>query len=116
MDLSFPKGNSVNDGISKPLCSMSYITVDNAIEEICKSGPGCLLVKIDIKHAFRLLPVHPADQHLLGMEWHDYIYLDNCLLFGLRSAPRLFNAVADLLPWIARSRGCPFPSTIWTII
>ena len=32
VDLSFPKGKSVNDGISKTLCSLSYITVDDAIE------------------------------------------------------------------------------------
>ena len=31
LDLSFPKGKSVNDGIPKDLCSLHYITVDNAI-------------------------------------------------------------------------------------
>ena len=108
VDLSFPRGHSVNDGISKPLCSLSYITVDDAIEEICKSGPECLLAKIDIKSAFRLIPVHLADRHLLGMEWRESVYIDNCLPFGLRSAPKLFNLLADLLLWIAKSRGVSF--------
>lgn len=31
VDLSHPTGRSVNSGISKELCSLSYITVDNAI-------------------------------------------------------------------------------------
>ena len=30
VNLSHPKGKSVNDGIPKHLCSMSYITTDNA--------------------------------------------------------------------------------------
>ena len=68
-DLSYPKHHSVNDGIPKNLCSLSYITVDDAIKKIIETGPNTLLAKVDIKHAFRLLPVHPADRHLLTMEW-----------------------------------------------
>ena len=108
VDLSFSKDRSVNDGVPKSLCSLSYITVDDAIEEICRSGPGCLLAKIDIKNAFHLLPVHPAHRHLLGMEWQDAIYIDNCLPFGLRSAPRLFNILAELLSGIVHSKGVSF--------
>ena len=67
VDLSHPSGHSVNDGIPKPLCSLSYITVDTAIAEILKLGTGTLLAKVDVKSAFRLLPVHPADRHLLAM-------------------------------------------------
>ena len=35
-----------------------------------------------------------------GNEWNGEVYLDSCLPFGLRSAPRLFNILADLLEWI----------------
>ena len=31
IDLSHPKGYSVNDGIPKDLCSMSYITTDDRL-------------------------------------------------------------------------------------
>ena len=34
VDLSHPVGFSVNDGIPKDLCSLSYITVDTAIQHI----------------------------------------------------------------------------------
>ena len=109
IDLSFLKSRSVNDRIPKALCSLPYITVDTAIDEICRIGPNCLLVKIDVKSAFRLLPVHPADRHLLGIEWREFIYVDNCLPFGLGSAPRLFNILAELLSWIVKSKGVSFP-------
>ena len=108
VDLSYPKHHSVNDGIPKHLCSLTYVTVDDAIAKILESGPNTLLAKVDIKHAFRLLPIHPADRHLLTMEWNQSIYIDTCLPFGLRSAPKLFNILADLLSWITTQRGVTF--------
>ena len=105
VDLSHPAGHSVNDGIPKSLCSLSYVTVDTAINHILSMGPGALLAKIDIKHAFRLLPVHPADRHLLAMCWKGDLFIDTCLPFGLRSAPKLFNILADLLSWILERNG-----------
>ena len=107
-DLSHPTGHSINDGIPKPLCSLSYITVDSAIAEIMKLGRGTLLAKVDIKSAFCLLPVHPADRHLLAMNWNAHIFIDTCLPFRLRSAPKLFNVLADFLSWILEQKGtCP---------
>jgi len=50
-----------------------------------------MLAKIDIKSVFHLPPVHPADRYLLGMKWRGYVYIDHCILFGLHSAPKLFN-------------------------
>ena len=105
VDLSHPADFSVNDGIPKELCSLTYITVDTAIHHIMKLGPSALLAKIDIKNAFHLLPVHPADRHLLAMEWNNGIYIDTCLPFGLRSTPKLFNILADLLSWILNQKG-----------
>ena len=49
-------------------CGLSYITVDEAINKILELGSNTLMAKIDIKSAFRLLPVHPADRHLLALE------------------------------------------------
>ena len=91
---------SVNDGIPKHLCSISYISVDEAIQKIVSLGRGTLLAKIDIRSAFRLIPMHPADCHLLAMEWRGATYIDTCRPFSLRSAPKLFNVLADLLEWI----------------
>ena len=58
MDLSHPQRHSINDYIPKTLYSLSYITVDDAINSIVELGPHTLLAKVDIKNAFRLLPVH----------------------------------------------------------
>ena len=87
---------------------MSYVTIDDAINRILTLGPGSLLAKIDIKSAFRLIPVHPADRHLLAMRWDDWTFIDTCLPFGLRSAPKLFNIMADMLTWILQEQGIIF--------
>ena len=108
VDLSHPDHKSVNDGIPKNLCSMYYITVDDAIRKILELGPGTELAKIDVKGAFRLIPVNPLDRHLLAMEWRGGIFIDTCLPFGLRSAPKLFNLMADLLEWILQEQGVTF--------
>ena len=107
-DLSHPKGHSVNDGIPRELSTMAYVTIDDAIRKIMQLGPGSLLAKIDVRSAFRLMPVHPADRHLLAMSWRGARYIDTCLPFGLRSAPRLFNILADLLEWALGAQGAAF--------
>ena len=67
---------------------MSYISVDDVVQRVVSLGRGTLLAKIDIKSAFRLIPVHPADRHLLAMEWKGAVYTDTVPPFGLRSAPQ----------------------------
>ena len=79
---------------------MKYISIDDAINEILKLGPGTLLAKIDINNAFRLIPVHPADRRLLVMEWKGSLFVETCLPFGLRSALWLFNILINLAAWV----------------
>ena len=57
------------------------------------------------KSAYHIVPVHPEDRQFLGMQWKGKLFIDTALPFGLRSAPKLFNALADALEWIMRSRG-----------
>lgn len=101
-DLSSPKGSSVNDGISPSLCLVSYATVDNAVRCIVSLGHGAMMATFDIASAYQIVLVHPVDRLLLGMRWKGdlYVHVDGALPFGLRSAPKLFTAVADALLWI----------------
>ena len=105
VDLSSPDTASVNDGISQELCSLSYVSVDDAVRQILELGPGAMLAKLDIQSAYRIVPVHPADRWLLGMSWNGQTYIDTVLPFGLRSAPIIFTAIADALQWVIESHG-----------
>ena len=96
-DLSYPPGLSVNDGIDKELCSLKYVTVDIVARMVARLGPASLMAKVAIQSAYRLIPVHPDDRPLLGVRWRGEVLCDVMLPFGLRFAPKLFNAVADAL-------------------
>ena len=90
IDLSSPKGLSVNDGIATDLSSLCYTSVDHLCSIILSVGKGVQLVKADIKEAYRMVPDHPDDQPLLAVEWANRIYIDRALPFGLRSALKSF--------------------------
>ena len=105
VDLSFPAGNSINDGIPEGLSSVQYASVDDAVNIIQQLGRDTLLAKLDIKDAYRIVPVHPADYHLLGISWEGSTYVDRALPFGLRSAPKIFYALADFMAWVLHCYG-----------
>ena len=68
-------------------------------------GQGALLVKVDVKEAYRLVPVHPDDRKLLAVEWKGERFLDTMLPFGLGSAPIIFTTVTDAIEWCIRQCG-----------
>ena len=107
-DLSFPPGSSVNDGIDHDFCSLAYTTVDTVAAQAASLGWGALLAKVDIEAAYRLIPVHPQDRVLQGIQWNSMTYIDPMLPFGLRSAPKIFNTVADGLHWHLVQAGISF--------
>ena len=100
LHLSAPAGHSVNDHIAREEFSLQYASVDDAVRMLLALGPGARMAKVDLKSAFRMVPVHPTDWHLLGMRWRDNYFIDTCLPFGLRSAPFLFNEFAAAIEWI----------------
>ena len=53
LDLSSPHGNSVNDGIAKELCSLSYVSVDDIATRVLKLGRGAQVAKFDLKDTSR---------------------------------------------------------------
>ncbi|KAM4031880.1 uncharacterized protein ACNLHF_019256 [Anomaloglossus baeobatrachus] len=74
--LSYPKGSSVNDGISEADASVSYVSFDRAVVLVRQAGKGASMAKSDIESAFRLLPVHPDCHHLLGWFVNGSYYYD----------------------------------------
>ena len=83
MNLSAPEGHSVNDGIREDWCSLSYVTVDDVVSAVQRLWQGAQLAKVDIRSAYRIVPVHPDDRPRLGMMWEGTLYIDTALPFGL---------------------------------
>src|SRR5438552_13951854 len=99
-DLSSPEGTSVNDGIPKEYGTLVYETLNDAIQLIAQAGRGAVMIKRDLKAAFRHVPINPCDYWLLLFEWDGQFFVDMFLPFGLRTAPRIFNLFTEALHWI----------------
>ena len=100
LDLSSPRGQSINEGISKEKFSVTYSRFDDAVDIVRDLGPSCFMGKLDVKHAFRLCPVRPEDFPLLGFSWLGQFYFELRLPFGSRSSPFIFNSLADAVSYI----------------
>jgi hypothetical protein len=99
-DLSSPAGSSVNDGIPKECGTLVYETLNDAVRLVAQVGKGAVMMKHDLKAAFRHVPINPCDYWLLLFEWEGKFYVDIFLPFGLRTAPRIFNLFAEALHWV----------------
>ncbi len=95
-DCSRPLHDSLNDYIRPTLPKFSLKSIDNAINAIV---PGCYIALVDIKAAYRSVPVQPQHRQFLGFVWdlasHPFPYfVDNCLSFGLSCAPLIFCRIS----------------------
>ena len=88
--------SSINSGIPEEYGSLTYSTIDQAIEVIQTYGRNCQLIKRDFASAFRHIPVSPLNIPLLGFHWNARYYAQRFLLFGFRTAPYLFNLFAEV--------------------
>jgi len=103
-DLSSPHGSSVNDGISPDCKSVKYQSIDLACRLILKFGGKCMLSKIDVEHAYKLIPVHSSDFYLLGFTLDDGYYFDKTLPMGLSYSCSLFTSFSNAIHWIAENK------------
>lgn len=100
--LSYPDGSSVNDFIPEQFSSVKYASISDAISLIKSLGRACYMAKTDIKSAFRIIPIHPDDYHLLGMTWNNSYFFDRCLPMGCSSSCAIFEAFSSALEWLAK--------------
>ena len=101
-DLSYPSGQSVNDGIPPQLSSVVYTPFDAVTDMVQKLGSGAHLIKVDIQSAFRLLPLHPQDFNLTGMQHKGLYFVDKALPFGCSISCALFEKFSTFLEWCAK--------------
>lgn len=102
--LSYPTHQSINDGIDSQHTKVQYHSVDMAIEGILRQGQGSYLAKTDIKSAFRLLPVHKDNHHLLGFYFEGDYYYDKMMPMGLSISCQVFEKFSSALQWAGQTK------------
>ena len=97
-DCSRPHANSLNSYIEAEC--FKFETVDDAL---LLSTPGCFYSLVDIKAAYRAVPVFPPHRQLQGFRWKfdwdrtEHYFVDNFLCFGLANAPAIFNRISTAI-------------------
>ena len=74
LDMSFPMGTSVNDGIDKDkylgvAIESAYLTIDAFASMVKMVGPGALMYKRDLHRAYRQIWMDPFDVPYQGFYW-----------------------------------------------
>ena len=107
MDLSFPLGSSVNDGIPKDAFlddpfQLYLLGIDTLVVIIQKFGKGCLLFKKDFRRAYYQPPVDPCNYHYLGYPFDN---LDTVFPLGLRTATMACQCSTNAIPFFHHLQG-----------
>ena len=102
LDLSFPVGQSVNDGVAKDkylntYFHLNYPSVDSIVNSLKSMGPSAMIYKIDISRAFRHIRIDPGDLDLLGL------FIDRTLPFGFRHGSVFFQRCTDAVRLIMKN-------------
>ena len=105
LDLSFPIGQAVNDGIPAdsymgfPI-KLSFPKTDHFAFRIFQLGPRCLMFKVNLSRYFRQIPLDPGDYSLIGYVIDGEIYFDKVLPMGMRSAPYIAQRLTNEITYI----------------
>ena len=114
LDLSFPPGSSVNDGIEKiHYCGeeikLTYPMIDtlaNRIATLVSQGKTVLIWKKDLLRAFRQVFLCPRDYSLIGYRWQNLLYFDKVVPMGLQSAAYICQRITNAIVYVQNTFGC----------
>ena len=69
------------------------------------------MAKIDLKHAYRSVPIHPANYQATGRKWRftghnlDTFFYDTRLPFGAKSSPEILHRITQAVRRMMVNRG-----------
>ena len=110
MDLSFPHGSSVNDGIPQDSYlgehfMLQLIRIDRFVNFILKKGCNCLVFKKDLCHAYRQFPIDPKDYKYLGFSYQGNFSFDTRCPFSLRTSAMICQQTTKAVVHIFTEQG-----------
>ena len=106
-DCSRPDNGNLNS-YANEAPPFSFVTIDHATSLI---KPNAFLAKLDLKSAYRHVPLHPSNYEATGLAWtfagdSTPTYLYDCKLpFGSSKSPEIFNRLTQAVTRIMARRG-----------
>ena len=110
MDLSWPRGAAVNDGIQgqayvEGTATIRLPTVDYLVARLLELGEGAFMYKTDLARGYRQLRVDPGDWPLLGFRHNGDYYMDICPPFGLKTSALCMQRTSEAITYIHGREG-----------
>ena len=110
LDLSFPAGHSINDGISKDwylgqFDKLKLPSLDNLVARIMQSSSRCKLFKVDLARGYKQMYICPLDFEKMGFTFQGKYYFDCTLSMGSRSSARCCQWVTNAVVYIFTNWG-----------
>ena len=104
-DGSQPVGSSMNDYAHLDE-HYRFQTIDDAAKLM---APGWYMAKVDLKSAYRSVPISPHSQQFTGLKWQfggGVVYFKDCKLpFGSKLAPGIFHRLTQSVKRMMAKRG-----------
>lgn len=111
LNLSAPKGSSVNDGIDADLFPAKMSSTSAWLEVLNKAGQNCWICKTDWSDAYKHVAVRSEDTDLQWFEWGGKFFKELCLIFGSASSAGIYDdAAKTVLDLVCRK--AEFPKTM----
>ena len=99
----------LHDSLNSYLTAESF-TFDSMDDVVDLSFPFSFYAVVDIKSAYRWVPISPAHRTLQGFRWSfddgpELFYVDNFLCFGLSIAPSIFQRISTAVARTVKRAG-----------
>jgi hypothetical protein len=94
LNLSSPRGFSVNDGITADEFPTSMSSTAKWISVLDKAGRGCTMAKVDWAAAYKHIAVRSEDLPLQYFHWLGRDFVELMLVFGGASSAGLYDRLA----------------------
>lgn len=110
VDLSYPPGNNVNDGVVKNNYYGTYIShvlpkMSDVVDEIVDRGFDVAIATVDIRRAYRNFPGCPLDLPLNVIKFESSYYIDLAMPFGARTSSCYMQKIAGAVSRALARRG-----------
>ena len=110
MDLSWPKGAAVNDGIDTQTyidgpATITLPTTEYMAERVVSVGRGAYMFKSELTRGYCQLRVDPSDWPLLGFTHNGRVFMDICPPIGLRTSAMFMQRTTQAVCFIHARRG-----------
>jgi hypothetical protein len=96
------ENRSINDCIETS--AYKNFGISDAAALFTKFGKKAHALKVDVKSAFRFIPVLPADRQLLCLSIFDKFFVEKSLPFGSRSSPALWETFIRMVLFGLRTK------------